>query len=350
MHDQNEKVRISKKALSNLITEHYEVLEMYRRLQIGCGIAKEAAVPKRTELTKLDDAVGEVLVSLLEDEEQLDDAIQNHGAVSGALMESLREKTPKRQERIQRQDLPGMIPVTSQRLFEAIGKQGISNSKSLAGELRVVGGTICKQMPPLITLDVVKRQKKTPLVGKRNWEYAYELTTRGRYAYLDLLNVSPRVYDYSTSSERLKHHIATNIAAHSLQDFKPLGFYFGPDSECINMKSNYGVKTTIAPDTAGWWGTRMTFIEIESGNDYFYFSLTMKKYLLSDVRTLLVIPMSRSFLSNYVKMARNTCVEGEYSTEEPLEVFVITLQDLIDGHEPELIAERSRRPSLGQII
>jgi hypothetical protein len=31
------------------------------------------------------------------------------------------------------------------------------------------------------------------------------------------------------------------------------------------------------------------------------------------------------------------------STDEPLRVYVISLQDLVDGYEPELIAVRHRR-------
>lgn len=349
MHDRNEKVLVSKGVLADLIAEHFELLERYRALQIQCGIAKEEAVPARKQLQKLDYVVGEVLFGLLTREGPLDYALGMYESVRGEIVRVITEKNPKRQERIQRRDLPGKIPKTSRRLFEAIGKQGISNAASLSGELEVAKGTIAKQVAPLLTIDVVKRQTSTPLVGKRNWEYNYKLSTRGRYAHFDLMEVKPREYDYSPESERYKHHLATNLVAYSLKDYKPTGFYFGMDSECISETSNHGVKTTIAPDTAGWWGKRMTCVEIESGNDFYSFGRTMKKYLLSDVRTLLVVPMSKSFLSNYIDMAKNTCVEGEPPTDEPLEVFVITLQDLIDGLEPELVAVRNRRSTPGRV-
>ena len=66
MHNRNTKGLVSKGVLADLIAEHFELLDMYRAMQVQCGIPKEAAVPKRKQLKKLDTAVGGVLSSLLE--------------------------------------------------------------------------------------------------------------------------------------------------------------------------------------------------------------------------------------------------------------------------------------------
>jgi hypothetical protein len=350
MHAQNEKVRISKKALSNLVTDHYEVLERYRALQIQCGIAVETSVPKRKHLKKLDTAVGEVLSSLLEGEEQLDNAMEKYEPVRREIMRLVMESMPKRQERIQRRDLPGAIPKTSRRLFEAIGKQGISNAKSLSGELKVAKGTISKQVAPLLLLDIVKRQTSAPLTGRRNWEYVYQLGTRGLYAYIDTFHVKPKEYDYRKGSERFQHHLATNLIAYTFRDFQPVGFYFGHESDCVKQDSTYGIKSSLISDTAGWLGNRMTYIEVEFSNDFFSFTKKFKKVFLSKVENLLLVVKGKLFVSEYAAIANNTHVDGKLMSEDPLRVYLITLQDFVDGHEPELIAERSRRPSLGQII
>ena len=71
---------------------------------------------------------------------------------------------------------------------------------------------------------------------------------------------------------------------------------------------------------------------------------------LSEVENLLLVVKSKLFVSEYVAIANNTHVDGKLMSEDPLRVYLITLQDFVDGHEPELIAERSRRPSLGHII
>ena len=231
MHNRNTKVLVSRGTIADLVTEHFELLEMYRALQIKCGIAKEEAVPTRKQLQKLDYVVSEVLFGLVASEGQLDYALGMHESVRGEIRQLIREKRPKRQERIQRRDLPGAIPKTSRGLFEAIGKQGISNAKSLSGELKVAKGTISKQVAPLLTLDVVNRRTSTPLVGKRNWEYVYQLGTRGLYAYIDTFHVKPKEYDYRKGSERFQHHLATNLIAYTLRDFEPNGFYFGHESD-----------------------------------------------------------------------------------------------------------------------
>ena len=338
MHNRNTKVLVSKGTISNLVTEHFELLEMYRALQIQCGIAKEEAAPERKHLQKLDYVVSEVLFGLLAGEGPLDYALGMYESVRGEIRQLLREKRPKRRERIQRRDLPEEIPATSLRLFEAIGKQGISNAKSLSGELKVAKGTISKQVAPLLTLDVVKRQTSIPLTGKRNWEYVYQLGTRGLYAYIDTFHVKPKEYDYRKGSERFQHHLATNLIAYTFRDFIPIGFYFGHESDCVKQDSTYCIKSSMISDTAGWLGNTMTYVEVEFSNDYFSFTKKFKKVFLSEVENLLLVVKSKLFVSEYVGIANNAHVEGKLMTEEPLRVYIMTLQDLVDGFEPELIA------------
>ena len=58
----------------------------------------------------------------------------------------------------------------------------------------------------------------------------------------------------------------------------------------------------------------------------------------------------RTFVSEYIGIANDTHADGKLMSEEPLRVYLITLQQLVDEFEPKLIAVRNRRPTLGQVI
>lgn len=323
----------------------FEVAEMNRTLQVRGGIGKQQAVPGRQQFQALGYAANEVNRSLVSGGGNIECVLGQFDDALGEVMKQLKASALRNSvERPIKISFPKEIPARSVKLFYSIGKQGLSNSTSLLGDLGGVNGTISKNVEPLIVLNLVERQKREPVTGKRNWAYVYQMTKRGQKTYSEIFNEKPNLYyEYKSDSERFKHHLATNVVAYTLPDFEPFGFYFGHDGRYTEKTSNHRIKSTIKPDTAGYQGTKMTFIELESGSDYFSFGETMKKYLLSDVTRLLIVPMSRLFFSNYVKMANNTCVEGEPPTDEPLEVFAATLQDLVDGFMPELVVVRNRR-------
>ena len=343
MSNHKTEVNVDIHILSRLVAAPFEVAEMNRTLQVRGGIEKQKAVPGRQQLQALDYAIGEVNASLAAGGTNLEHALCNYDAALEVVMKQTRTSTLKRTERPINLSFPKAIPKRAKGLFYSIGKQGVSNTLSLVGDLGCAPGTISKNVEPLLLLNVVERQKWDPVVGKRNWAYVYRMTERGQKTYYELFSEHQNLYfDYEANSERFKHHLAVNVATYLLHQYEAFGYYFGHEGKYTERISSYGIKSKIMPDSAGYLDDRLTFIELETGNDNYSFKLTLKKYLTSKINTLLVVITSRALLPNYVKMIKDTGVEGEYVTEEPLSVFVVVLQDLVNGFPPELVAIRNR--------
>ncbi len=349
MRNQKGLVLVNIHILSRLVAASLELAKLNRTLQVRGGIEKTQAVPGRRELQELDHAANEVNLCLVSGQ-NLTSALDHLDRALGRVTTQIRTSAIKSAERPIKVSVPRALPEKSKDLFYAIGKQGVSNALSLSTALDVAMGTISKNVEVLLLLRVVERRKHKPVIGKRNWAYVYQLTPRGQKLYFELFNEWPNLYDYKPYSERYKHHVATNLAIYFLRDYESLGAYFGHDGKYTEVVSNYCMKSLAKPDTAGYWSEglwreRLTFVEVETGNDYFSFGETVKKYMLSTVTTLMVVLVGGSLFSTYKRIANSVCAEGEYATDEPLEVFAITLQDLVDGLEPELIATRNRGKS-----
>lgn len=346
MKSDHEPVPVDKMLLAALLTNHLKCLQIVRTLQLHSGVSKRDAKPSRNQLTNMDYVVSEALGRLASNDVDLDSALGQWETVFNDVAREVELLRIKNIERPIKLHVPDSIPDSSADLFRAIAKQGLGNTLSLSEDLGVDPSTVGRKVEPLRHLELIKRFKGEPLVGKRNWAYAYELTKRGRKAHQEMYGQTPRLYDYKPGTQGYRHHLGVNICVYSLIHFDPVGFYFGETADLVAIESNYGIKTELRADAVGWWGPRLevgwwnpryAYIEVESGANDFYLDITLKKYVLSKVETLMFVFLTGTFLKRFLKRVANTAVDGKHMTDEPLEIYATTLQNVVDGLEPELV-------------